>query len=197
MLPNEVFALECIARYAREGLDVKEGGVHDGYPDEFAHCPYPRPKGQTNKKKGDRGYYLTFFDHQKQGLLQSVDEGRKCYMIQKVYLYLNTMPPGHEELRVIYDKFNVLTKEHKDKLSVAKSGTKHPRFGMFGALNPHSKAMIAIEPDGTQLHFGGVSEAARELGIPLAQLSRLLNSDKQQPRCGKFKNYQFFYEVKE
>jgi hypothetical protein len=70
-----------------------------------------------------------------------------------------------------------LTEKTKKKMSVAKSGvpkTEEWKQAMsekmsgrsMGALHPRSRAIIAIKPDGTELHFGGVSEAARELGIP-------------------------------
>ena len=206
MLPNEVFALECIARYAKEGL------VRDSTW-EFAHCPKPRPKGQSKKKKGDRGYYLTFFDHQHQGLLQSVDVGCKCYITYKVKLYLDTMPPGHEELRVIYDKFNkqtpdtikkiskaksgkTLTEEHKKNIGEALIGNKNSQNGKTGALHHNSRAIIVIKPDGTRLHFDTGSEAARDLKIPHGSLCRCLKHGKlltRGPRTG----HQFFYEVKE
>ena len=189
MSPNEVFALECIARYAREGLDVKEGGVHDGYPDEFAHCPKPRPKGQKWRLAGDLGYWLTFYDHQKQGLLQSVDEGRKCYFTQEVYVYLNTMPPGHEELRVIYDEFNKIPEDQK-------RGHSQRMSGKFGALNHSSRAIVVIKPDGTEQHFGSGREAARELGMAEGNLCRYLQ-DNHVLTQGPRKGYQFFYAVKE
>ena len=210
LFDNELFAIECVAKYAMEGLDVKKGGVHDGHPDEFAHCPYPRPKGQKRRLPGDLGYWLTFYDHQHQGLLQSVDEGRMCYFIPKVKLYLDTWPPGCFELWDIYDKFNKPTEETKKKLSKSKTGEKNHLFGVprteewkevqskkvSGALHPMSRAIIVIKPDGTELHFGGVNEAARELKIPTASLNGYLKFGQVLGRS-KFKNWQFFYEVKE
>ena len=213
MLPNEVFALECLARYAREGLDVKKGGVHDGHKDEFAHCPTPRPKGQNDRLAGDLGYYLTFFDHQHQGLLQSADVGRKCYMNYKVKLYLATWPPGCFELWDIYDKFNKNTEETKKKISVAMSGKthteaqnkakservageKHPQYGNTGALSTRGKAIIVIKPDGTRLHFGSGHEAARVLGMSRGKLWKYLQ-DGHVLTQGPRKGYQFSYAVKE
>ena len=209
LFDNELFAIECIAKYAMEGLDVKEGGVHDGHSDEFAHCPTPRPKGQRSRLPGDLGYYLTFFDHQKQGLLQSVDEGRKCYFNYKVKLYLDTWPPGCFELWDIYDKFNKATEEQKRKISEAMSGKthteaqnkaksermtgeKHPQYGRTGALNPRSKAIIVIKPDGTRLHFGSGHEAARDLKIPHSSLCKYLKHGNLLTQ-GLREGYQFFY----
>ena len=200
LFDNELFAIECVAKYAMEGLDVKQGGVHDGYPDEFAHCPYPMPKGQTWRLAGDLGYWLTFYDHQHQGLLQSVDEGRMCYWNADVKKYLDTWPPGCFELWDIYDKFNKLTEETKRKISKALRGKynseKAPWYGKTGAAHNSSKAIIAIEPDGTKLYFGSVREAARELKMSNSNLSTYANSGHvltQGPRKG----YQFFYAVKE
>ena len=176
MLPNEVFALECIARYAREGLVV------DSSNGQFAHSPYPNGMG-------DGGYYLTFEDHQKQGLLQSVDVGRQCYFTGDVCQYLNTKPPGHEELRVIYDEFNKIPEDQK-------RGHSQRMSGKFGALNHSSRAIVVIKPDGTEQHFGSGREAARELGMAEGNLCRYLQ-DNHVLTQGPRKGYQFFYAVKE
>ena len=179
MLSNEVFALQCLARYAKEGLVV------DSSNGQFAHCPYP-------KGMGDDGHYLTFFDHQHQGLLQSVDVGRRCYWIPDVKLYLDTEPLGQGELRVIYDRFNKMTKEHKRKIGEANSGEKSPMFCIFGALHPDSKAIIVIEPDGAELHFGSCIEAARKLEIDKSNLRYFLRNGHVVTK-GKCEGYQFFY----
>jgi group I intron endonuclease len=100
------------------------------------------------------------------------------------------------------------TKETKKKISVANSGENHPRFGiprteaqkqsaskkLSGALSPRSRAIIAIKPDGTELHFGGVREAARELEINHSNLSnRYLKNDKVLEQ-GPFKGWRFVYD---
>jgi len=191
LLPNEVFALECLARYAREGLVV------DSSNGQFAHCPYPRPKGQKKRLPGDKGYWLTFEDHQHQGLLQSKDVGRRCYIPYMVRRYLDTWPPGCFDLWDIYDVYNKKTLEwreaHSERMSGKYTGENHPNYGKFGALNHNSKAIIAIKPDGTELHFGGVREAAGELGIDQSNLSSRYLKTGKSPTRGKFKGWQFFY----
>ena len=102
------------------------------------------------------------------------------------------------------------TEETKKKMSVAKSGEKHPMYGvprteewkkaqsekMSGALSISSKAIIAIKPDGTELHFGSGWEAVRELGIPQSNLRYFLKNGKQSKK-GKCEGWQFFYENSE
>jgi group I intron endonuclease len=82
--------------------------------------------------------------------------------------------------------------EQKQAKSESMSGKSNPNYGKFGALHPNSKAIIAIEPDGTESHYGGVREATRELGIERAQLSRLLKSGHS-PKWGKWKGWQFLH----
>jgi hypothetical protein len=91
------------------------------------------------------------------------------------------------------------TEEAKKKMSVAKSGEKHPLFGVpgkTGALHPRSKAIIVIELDGTQRHYGGIREAARDLIIDRSSLCRYLKTGHvltQGPRKG----WQFLFKNSE
>ena len=85
------------------------------------------------------------------------------------------------------------TEETKKRMSVSQSGEKHPNYGNTGALNPNSKAIIAIKPDGTQRHFGGRNQAARELEMNQSNLSYHLEIGHVL-KCGKFKGWQFLYE---
>jgi len=200
LLPNEVFALECRKRYEEQGLIV------DSSNGQFAHCPYP-------KGMGDKGYYLLWADHQHQGLIQSKDVGRRCFWGPDVKRWLDTYPPNYFELYDIFEEyisgkhnpqFGVpLTEEQKKAESERKSGENNPMFGRSGennpnygntgALSPISKAIIAIQPGGTELHFGGVCEAARELGIDKGHLcGRYLKTGKS-PTRGKFKGWRFVY----
>jgi len=80
-------------------------------------------------------------------------------------------------------------KAHSERMS----GENNPVFGLFGALHHNSKAIIAIKPDGTELHFGGICEAARELGIDPSHLSKYLKTG-QVLKWGKFKGWRFIYE---
>jgi hypothetical protein len=115
MLPNEVFALECLQRYAENGDIVDETNG------EFAHCPLPQGMGE-------KGYYLTHEDHQPQGLLQSKDLGRLCFYIGQAHRWLlncDPMPANYFELWGIYDEF---AGENARKLNKTLHGEKN-EFG--------------------------------------------------------------------
>jgi hypothetical protein len=98
------------------------------------------------------------------------------------------------------------TEEAKKKISESLSGEKNPMFGMSGEKHPNygrtgalcfnSKAVTAIQPDGTELHFGGGREAARELGINPGNLSTYSKTG-QVLKWGKWKGWQFFYKNSE
>jgi len=86
------------------------------------------------------------------------------------------------------------TDEWKQAHSERMSGENHPNYGKFGAAHNSSKALIAIKPNGTQLHFGGAAEAARELGINPGHLRSRYLKTGHVPTKGKFKGWQFIYE---
>ena len=86
------------------------------------------------------------------------------------------------------------TEEQNRKKSEAQSGEKNHMFGRTGALHPSSKAIIAIEPDGTQRHFGSISEAAQELRIHNGHLSGRYLKTGNVLKKGKFKGWQFRYK---
>ena len=88
------------------------------------------------------------------------------------------------------------TEEEKKKISKAMSRENHPMFGMTGENNPRSKAIIAIEPDGTERHFVSGTEAARELKIPPSNLCRYLKTGHVLTR-GPFKGWQFLFKNSE
>jgi hypothetical protein len=101
MLPNEVFALACLAYYEEQGFIVSAANG------EFAHCPLPR-------KLGDKGYYLLWEHHQHQGLLQSKDLGRCCFFGPNVLKWLKECdywPDNYFELWDIYEEFEAARKE--------------------------------------------------------------------------------------
>ena len=85
------------------------------------------------------------------------------------------------------------TEEHKKKLSVLNAGENNSQYGRTGALNPNSKAIIVIKPDGTKLHYGSCIEAARELERTSSKLSQYLNTDHVLTR-GPFKGWQFLFK---
>jgi hypothetical protein len=96
MLPNERFALECLQRYA------ENGDIIDATNGQFAHCPQP-------ERYGDKGYYLTWGDHQHQGLLQSRDIGECCFFsgdVKKWLLECDPIPENYFELWDIYEEYS-------------------------------------------------------------------------------------------
>ena len=86
------------------------------------------------------------------------------------------------------------SKTGENNPSYGRTGEKHPNYGRTGALHPKSRAIKVIKPDGTELHFVSCTEAARELGIHNGHLSGRWLKPGKQPKGGKFKGWQFFYE---
>jgi len=103
-------------------------------------------------------------------------------------------------------------KQAQAERMAAKGGALHPMYGVprtaaqkktqsekmtgrfLGALNPCSKAIIAIKPDGTELHFGSGREAARELGVPQGNFSPRNLTTGHVLAKGNFKGWAFQYE---
>ena len=121
------------------------------------------------------------------GVLES-EETRKKKSVAKKGKYT-----GEKSHRFGVPKSKEWKKAHSEKMS----GEKHPNYGRTGALHPQSKAIIAIEPDGTERHFVSLTEAARELGFSDSNLSgRYLKPGYVSTR-GKFKDWQFLFKNSE
>ena len=194
LFDNELFAIECMAKYAMEGLNVNYRGIHNGRRDQFAHCPTP-------SSMGDWGYYLTFNDHQHQGLLQSKDMGRRCFWVGHTKGWLNTYPPNYFELYDIFDEY--VKGAHSGNLGIPRRlGIPHSEefkkrrslamMGKVGALCNRSKPVLIIKPDGTKLYFAGGYEAGRALGVCPSNIS--LYARRGGPvRAGQFKDWEFSF----
>ena len=107
--------------------------------------------------------------------------------------------PKTEETKKKISKANsgkTRTEAQNKANSERNSGEKNPNYNRTGALHPLSKAIIAIEPDGTQRHFGSIHEAARELGMEQSNLSGRYLKPDYVPK-GKWKGWQFFFKNSE
>ena len=88
---------------------------------------------------------------------------------------------------------NSETHSGENNPNYGRTGEKHPMYGRTGALNPRSRAIIAIEPDGTQRHFVSGREAARGLEMNPGNLYTYLNTGHVLTR-GPFKGWQFLFK---
>lgn len=123
MLPNELFALECLQRY------VENGDIVDSSNGQFAHCPQP-------KRYGNTGYYLLWEDHQHQGLLQSRDVGEKCFFNGDAKKWLSECDPFPENYFELWDiYYEFLSGEHHP--SHGKTGELHHMWGIRGENHPN------------------------------------------------------------
>jgi hypothetical protein len=96
---NVSFIEECLKSYTEQGLVV------DSSNGEFAHYPEPECLGGTN------GVYLLHGDHQKHGLLQSVDFDKCCFYPGNAKKWLESFKevlPDYTELFGIYVKYTQL-----------------------------------------------------------------------------------------
>jgi hypothetical protein len=85
-------------------------------------------------------------------------------------------------------------KKIKEGLAGKNAGENSPMYGKTGVLNPKSMAIIAIQPDGTELPFGSGCEAARELGIDQSNLCGRYLKTGNVLKKGKFKGWRFVFE---
>ena len=89
------FVEERLAFYDEQGLTPEPGG-------EWQEAHYPDPKGV-----GDKTVWMTFNDHQQQGLYQSEEHGRCCFYNYDTFRFLTHGPfvPGWFDLWDLYDKW--------------------------------------------------------------------------------------------
>jgi len=215
MLPNEVFALECRKRYEEQGLVVdKRNG-------QFAHCPLPKGMGDEGLYLlwGDHQHQgllqsrdvgrRCFYTYEVKLWLDTFPEG--FFELYEIYQEFNSGKnhPNYgrtqwkneltQEQRVSYDKPEGegwepgILQKTLDKLSVATSGKKNSQYGRTGALNPRSKAIIAIKPGGEEVIFGGRNQAVRELRIDRHTLLDYLNKGEVLSEFTKYPGWQFRY----
>jgi len=152
--------------------------------------------GLGNDDRSDEQFYLDFYYG-----------SRWCYNINPAA----ERPPDHtgktqwkneltQEQKMCFEKpegkgwERGTLQEVKKKMSEAQSGEKNYQFNKSGALHNRSKAIIAIQPDGTELHFGSGCEAARELGIGQGHLCGRYLKTGRSPVSGKFKDWRFVYK---
>ena len=178
LFDNELFAIECMAKYAMEGLNVNYRGIHNGRRDEFAHCPEP-------SSKGDWGYYLTFNDHQHQGLLQSKDMGYQCFYTGKVSNWLKPEQPNFFELYGIF-KYYI---SGENSYLKGRVGELHPAFKSF---KRREKPVMIIEPDGTKSHFASIKAASEYAELSQFNVSHYIRYNGPLKR-GKCKGWQFLF----
>jgi hypothetical protein len=172
MLPNELFALACRAYYDEEGIVV------DKTNGQFAHCPQP-------ERYGNKGYYLTWEDHQQQGLLQSRDIGECCFFVghaRKWLVECDYFPENYFELWDIYEKYvnlnasNAAKKLHGEKDENGKSIFAVKTFAATLEKYPDlqseagKKAHEEKDENGKSKHSSRLHENKDELGRSLIAL---------------------------
>lgn len=213
MLPNEKFALDCLQRYA------ENGDIVDSTNGQFAHCPQP-------ERYGDKGYYLTWEDHQHQGLLQSRDVGEKCFFnadVKKWLLGANVFPDRMFDLWDIYDYF---TREHASVMHTEEANSNR-RLANSGGKGRSSREVIAKQskslkktiskltlgqrqatfgksckpvqiqfPNGMVGVYPSATFAAMAVGVHKLTMQKWSHFNKK-PSRGKFVGYAFSYKNNE
>jgi group I intron endonuclease len=144
------------------------------------------------------------------GAVQSEEKKRKCSEAKSgKNNSLFGVPRTEEQKKAQSEKMS-----GENNPNYGRTGENHPMYGVprteaqkktqsekmsgryLGALSSCSKAIIVIQPDGTELQFGSINEAARELGVNQSNLCHYLKTGRS-PIRGKFKGWQFVYENSE
>jgi len=112
---------------------------------QFAHCPQP-------ERYGDKGYYLTWEDHQHQGILQSKDIGECCFFagdVKKWLLGCDPFPDNYFELWDIYEEYS---SEH-NRNNAKKLHSKKTKEGKSAhAVSGGRKVMEKKDENGKSIH---------------------------------------------
>jgi hypothetical protein len=215
MLPNEVFALECRKRYEEQGLVVdKRNG-------QFAHCPLPEGMGDEglyllwgdhqhqgllqSRDVGRRCFWAAdvklWLDTFPEGFFELYDIYQEFISGEHGPCYGRTQWKNEltQQQRVCFDKpegegwERGQLQKTLDKKSAATSGKNNSQYGRTGALNPRSKAIIAIKPGGERVIFEGCYQAARELNIGRQTMLNYLNKGGELSARSKYPGWQFRY----
>jgi hypothetical protein len=148
---NVVFVENCLASYADQGLVV------DSKNGEFAHFPEPECLG------GVKGVYLLHGDHQRHGLLQSVDYNKCCFYPGNVKKWL--------------DSFKEVLQDYEDLLSI---------YVKYTSMHGKSRAeSIPLEDK----RKGGINAVLRQVGIhdPANKQKVIDNNSRNGKKCKRDK----------
>ncbi len=166
-------------------------------PDIFvkAHTPVPEHLG------GTEWVWLTWEDHQHQGLLQSEDVGECCFFPGHVKKWLETvspLPENYFELWDLYEKFSFMSQSN-----AGKKGTRVCKERGVGVYDPEvrrraiktmgerkSKKVMVTFPDGSEHVFSTVNETAEFLQVNRKTVSKHLNGLRKR---GSHKGWKVYF----
>jgi hypothetical protein len=130
---QHIFVKERLAFYEEQDLTPEPGG-------EWQEAHYPDPNGI-----GDKTVWMTFDDHQQQGLYQSEEYGRCCFYNYDTLRFLTHGPfvPGWFDLWELYDKW----KGHNGKRNGKKNMTSERARGFGKSTGPTNVSAMHGHPN--------------------------------------------------